>query len=114
MYVKTCLKVAAIVLALYGLLFLLTGCGSVPYIEFTHVSSVKDGPLPSWRPEKEETEVNLGGVGLRYDPGDAGGFYLDGQVSFQIGAPKRSELVGTDPHFVGRMGYAFPPLGGKK
>lgn len=80
------------------------GCTSA-YVEGQHISSVRDGPFPSWREENSETEVNTLGIGLRRDYRN--GVYLDGALHWQVGAPDRSELEGASPFFRGVVGWKF-------
>ena len=73
------------------------------YADLEHISSVQDGPFPSWRPENKETEVNAMGVGIHSDF-DSGAF-LDFKLAWQVGGRKRSELEGADPFAFIRFGW---------
>lgn len=80
----------------------LMGCAANPYVEFMHISSVKDGPPPSYREYRDETEVNTIGLGLRKRYRN--GMYVDGQLAAQTGPANRSELEGSEPHFILKIG----------
>ena len=95
------LTIAALV-ALLAVLFLLSGC-QTQYVAWTHISSLPDGPPPSWNEtsREDETEGNLISIGTR---GQWGRVFVEAELGAQAGPSHRSELVGSDPHLTTRVG----------
>ena len=81
-------------------LLLISGCAStVPYVEYSHISSIPNGIPFNGLPETQADQVFLG---MRHHSDS--GLYLDTGVGVNVG---ESELEGRNPWGRFAIGYEF-------
>ena len=92
---------------LLAAILVLTGCSwhdeTNPYLEFTHVSSVRSGDWPWFANGEPEDESNLCGAGLRSYW--ANNFYSD--FGLYVSCIGQNEPEGSDPWLHARFGYEW-------